>query len=205
MSSSLGASYRLAKVNLTMIQQQKQTNLSLHGHQIKTANQAGFTVIELLIVTLLSVMLMMAVSTVFMTFMLNSAKLSIEQSIKAEGSHTVDQIATILRNARTIESCTTDMVSVVVRDVDDQQLQIYTTPSLNGEHRIAVRNLTTNTTKNFTSADNTITPSLRFNCFSDDNSTFVSYSFGLKRGPGIEPDRDTAIINFSGSVEMRNL
>lgn len=63
-------------------------------------SKSGFTLIELMVVTTIVVLLLLSVSSMFMTFMLSNARTNITRQIKAEGSEMISQMEFVLRNAR---------------------------------------------------------------------------------------------------------
>lgn len=59
----------------------------------------GFTLIELLVVTTIVVLLLLSVSTVFMTFLISGARNNIMREIKAEGAEIIDKLEFTFRGA----------------------------------------------------------------------------------------------------------
>lgn len=62
----------------------------------------GFTLIELLVVTSIVIMLLLTISSMFMTFLISNARTNISRQIKAEGSEMIDRMEFVLRNARSV-------------------------------------------------------------------------------------------------------
>lgn len=66
------------------------------------SKNAGYTLIELMIVSTLVVLLMMTVTSLFMTFLVGNAQTNIRRQIKSEGNAMIDQLEYVFRNAKTI-------------------------------------------------------------------------------------------------------
>lgn len=62
----------------------------------------GFTLLELLVATSLTVVLMLAVSSVFMTFLLADARTNLRRQIQSEGAEMIHRMEFLLRNSKTI-------------------------------------------------------------------------------------------------------
>jgi prepilin-type N-terminal cleavage/methylation domain-containing protein len=166
------------------------------------SSQTGFTLVELLIVVSLAVLLMLAASSIFMTFLLGGAKTNIEQNIKSEGEFAMSRMELMLRNAKKLTSaCEEGMANISFESFDNLETtfevadeKIASSSSQLGNYYL-------------TSDENTIldSNSLNFDCYSgDNNAKYINISFALKRGSGDTPDRDTAIVNFERGVTMRN-
>jgi len=80
----------------------------------------GFTLIELLVVTGLMMMLLLGVSTLFVASLTNSAKMTLRQEMRAEGTYALDVISHAIRNAVFIEpsSCISNGSSLQISNPD---------------------------------------------------------------------------------------
>lgn len=61
--------------------------------------KAGFTLIELLVVAGITSILMLTVSSMFMTFMLSNARTNARRQLQAEGTAAINRIEFLIRNA----------------------------------------------------------------------------------------------------------
>lgn len=173
----------------------------------------GFTLIELLIVASLTVVIMLTVSSMLMTFLLTSQKASLQQRVKSEGESALSQMEFLLRNARKLTpnldgatTCNNDaanpMTSIAIQGFDGfiTTLQSYPTE----EPKIASYSSAINDYYYLTSDDVRLTD-LRFTCLTGaENSHYVGVTFGLAVGPGEQSDRETAVETFQTGVTLRN-
>jgi competence protein ComGC len=93
----------------------------MHKDNIQTSKSTGFTLIELLITTSLTVLLMITITSMFMTFLIGNSKTNIKKSVKEEGLHAISQMEFIMKNAlyvvdSTCTSGTSDTISIVNLD-----------------------------------------------------------------------------------------
>ncbi len=66
---------------------------------------SGFTLIEILVITGLTVILLLSASAIFMTFLLNQSLVTQKQQIKIEGDNALKQMVQVIREAKDIENC----------------------------------------------------------------------------------------------------
>jgi prepilin-type N-terminal cleavage/methylation domain-containing protein len=176
-------------------------------------NQAGFTLIELLVVAALTVLIMLTVTSLFMTFLITSQKASIEQKVKSEGETALSKIEFILRNSRKLvpnldggTTCNNDpdapMSSLAVEGLDGYITTLQTYPD--EEPKIASHSGAINDYYYLTSDETTLT-NLEFTCLTGaEDSHYVGVSFDLTIGTGISADRETAQETFQTGVTLRN-
>lgn len=176
---------------------------------------AGFTLIELLVVATLTVLIMMTVTTVFMTFLITSYKANIQQRVKNEGERALSQIEFTLRNAQRLSPnldgstiCNNDpdvpMTSLGVEGLDGYKTILQAYPA-GAEARIASHSTAINDYYYLTSDDTTLS-NLKFTCLAgeDANVYYITVSFDLKIGTGTTRDRETAIESFQSGLTLRN-
>jgi len=103
---------------------------SVNYHQPRL-RQPGFTLLELLITTVLSAMLLLGTSSLFMTFMLGSARTNIQRQISAEGQQIIGTLEFQIRNAKSVDTCTNTKLEMTRLDNSKFSVCIDTT-----NHRI---------------------------------------------------------------------
>lgn len=176
-------------------------------------NQKGFTLLELLIVAGLSVMLMMTVTTMFLTFIATSKKSSIKQKVHNEGESAITKIEFILRNSQKLVAgldgstiCNNDsqtpMSNLAVQGLDGYVTTLQTYPIEDGQ--IASYSTAINDYYYLTSEEVTLS-NLRFVCLTgEEDSYYVNVAFDLKIGSGSSNDKETAIESFQTGITLRN-
>lgn len=176
-------------------------------------NHRGFTLIEMMIVAGLSVMVMMTVTTMFLTFIVSSKKSNIKQKVHNEGEEALNKMEFTLRNAQKLVAgldgvtvCNNDnntpMTNIAVQGLDGYITTLQTYPLTNGQ--IASYSSAVNDYYYLTSDETTLS-NLKFICLTgQENSYYVNVSFDLKIGSGTSSDKDTTIEHFQTGVTLRN-
>lgn len=183
----------------------------------------GFTLIELLIVVSLSVIIMLAASSLFMTLLIGNTKTSTTKLIKDEGDYALSQMEFLIRNATNLESitddlntsngCTTTVGAPVVRTCDatmcalglesyDGGTTILGRVDDNGVAKIA------SNSGYLTSDAVTLISGPVFSCSEspDGVSRYIGITFTLRKGtPGVDQPRDIVQQVFSTGVQIRNI
>ncbi|MGD9129048.1 MAG: prepilin-type N-terminal cleavage/methylation domain-containing protein [Candidatus Woesebacteria bacterium] len=170
-------------------------------------SQAGFTLVELLVVTSLTVLLTLAATAIFLTSIITNTKIRMEQKIKAEGNQALSQIKTLIRNSARVNSSQCSAggqtnTSLVIENLD----QGTTTLTLDG-NRVASQSafLGGANTTYYLTTDHNNSPSLTFTCTSGANNSFyIDISLTLQQGTGATSGRETVIETFNGGVAVRN-
>ncbi|MBD3279697.1 MAG: hypothetical protein GF390_03230 [Candidatus Pacebacteria bacterium] len=159
----------------------------------------GFTLIEILVVSSLAIILMLAASALFMTFMISNTKINIDQKIKNEGNYALRQIEYLLRNSQEITStCPGTQNDISFTDLDGQ-----TTTIKADSGKIASES---SSTVYLTSDYSVLVDDPQFACYLGTNDTqYIEVSFSLKnRGGGSESSSDTSVQDFNTGITVRN-
>lgn len=153
----------------------------------------GFTLIELLISTTLIVLLMLGISSLFMTFLIGSAKTNTKTTIKEEGVYALSQMEFLLKNARYVgtdsDPCDTNMDEITVTSFDGGE-----TVFERDDERIA------SNSSYLTSKAVDISSGPRFDCTGTVGNRQVKISFTLRK---VTPD-GTESEEFESIVNVRN-
>jgi type II secretory pathway pseudopilin PulG len=168
-------------------------------------NSGGFTLIEVLVILSISVLMLLMVTSFFMTFIVGNAKAIFEQRLKREGETAINQMASMIRNSRTLVStCSLGMTSLSFTGIDNL------TTTLTGTNgRIASVSAITSpaTTFYLTSDFNQLTPvdTITFNCYeAENNQIYIEIDFTLQRGSSTQNDQTTLIRQFKTGLNLRN-
>lgn len=172
-------------------------------------NQAGFTLVELLVIVTLSVMLMLASSALFLTFLLGSTKVNRSQLVKNEGEHAMSQMEFLLRNAVQIlnngsgQICETGMEEITFESLDSG----VTTLSKENDPSDSIDKIASNSGVYLTSGDVTIADGPFFDCSesSDKLAQYISIRFTLRKGtPTLDEAKDIVEQEFISGVGIRS-
>lgn len=170
--------------------------------------QAGFTLLELLIIVSLSVMLMLSSSALFITFLLGNTKVNRMQSIKNEGEYAMAQMEFLLRNSLSLEPnnetfvCQADMESIAVKSIDGGVTTFFAEQDSDLQDKIA-----SNSGIYLTSGDVTLLDGPTFDCSesADKSARYVTISFTLRKGtPTLDEAKDIIEQEFISGVALRN-
>lgn len=175
-------------------------------------NNSGFTLIELLITTALTVLLMLGITSMFMTFLLGNSKTNTRKTVKEEGSYALSQMEFLLKNAHYIDetingnNCQDNMTEIDIVSLDGGTTTLGTieTPATSGVMKIASGSdgildedsiALTSDSVLFINGEE-----LLFDCSGPVGNRQVKINFGLSK---ITPD-GTVTESFSSNVNIRN-
>lgn len=170
--------------------------------------KSGFTLIELLIVVGVSVILMLAASALFMTFLISNTKVNNSQLVKEEGQFALKQMEFLLRNAIEIlpnsygQECTNGMSEISFKSLDGG------ITTLNIEDDGGADKIASNSGVYLTSDAVELTAGITFNCSQEDDQSHphVELEFTLRKGtPGLDKEREIAEETFRTSTTLRSL
>lgn len=164
----------------------------------------GFTLIELLITTSLTVLLMLTITTMFMTFLLGNSKTNVRKAIKEEGLHAISRMEFIIKNAHYFDeeasNCSPNQSTITIVGLDGGSTT-YSTVSDGGVNKIASTSATATT--HLTSSAVTLT-NLRFDCFGEVGNRRIRIRFALdKDAPTLGTDSNIS-ESFEATINMRN-
>lgn len=173
------------------------------AYQLPSPRQTGFTVLEVMIVLLMSSMLMLAASSVFLTMLTSRARSATDQILKSEGNYALQRMEFLIRNGISLQPnsqsiiCDDDptMTNLVVKSVDGGVTTFSLLPDLNdGSHP----KIASNSGTYLTSSAVEVSQGPTFTCNEDvtTGSRFVTIDFTLSKNNRSQ--------RFSTSVNMRN-
>lgn len=160
----------------------------------------GFTLIELLITTALSALLLLGISSLFMTFLLGNAKTNTKKTINQEGSFALGQMEFLIRNSQYIDEtsnpCTGGMSSITIVSLDGGSTTFAAVADTSDNNSIKLAS----NSAFLTSGAVTISSNPTFDCSGAVGNRQVGITFGLEK---ITPD-GTVTQQFNSSVSLRN-
>lgn len=192
------------------------TTLDRNHHPLHR-HQAGFTLIELMVVITLMVMLMLTASSVLFTTLVGTGKTGTSSLIKQEGDFAIDQIEFLLRNAIDLRpavqgdlsevTCAPSMDTITFKNYDNgiTTLSLLEDPSEGNSLKIA--SSSANGDAFLTSSRVEVVNGPVFSCTQsgDGSGTHIDVQFTLRKGtPGLDQARDIIEQTFQASVNVRN-
>lgn len=154
--------------------------------------QNGFTLLELLISTALTVVIMLTITALFTTFLLSNSKVSAKKNMKDAGVRAMSQIEFLIKNSYHLDEeltpCNGTMTSLALTSIDG------TTTVLEEVNGQIASNSATLTPSSFTLSD------LNFSCTGEKGYRKITISFTLEK---VTPDGDIS-EEFMSTVTMRN-
>ena len=168
----------------------------------------GFTLIELLIVIAIIVVLMLAASVVFMTFLISNSRINSAQLVKQEGQYALQQMEFLLRNAIELlpnelnQECETNMSEIKFNSIDGG------ITSLGIEEDGDTNKIASNSGIYLTSNSVEVTDGPTFDCTQDNDQShpYINITFTLRKGtPGIDQTRDIVEETFTTGTTLRSL
>jgi prepilin-type N-terminal cleavage/methylation domain-containing protein len=162
------------------------------ANSYRSNQTAGFTLIELLVATTLIVMLMLTISSIFMTLLMGNARTNMRKAIKAEGAYALNQMEFMLRNSVSLEvdDCQANSNQITFRSHD-------TLPTTFSSDLSRIASNSSYLTSPAVSAT-----SLIFDCSQQDGRKQVKISFTLSKAG--ESGTSNIAEDFSAFVTLRN-
>jgi len=170
-------------------------------------NQLGFTLVEILVVVVISSFIMLTSTTLFVSFITTNRKTKIQQRVKVDGNNALNHIEYLIRNAKVVNTCPiTNGISI---EFEDLQANIYAiTTDFNADPDIGDRIIITKNgvdTIHVTGSKNEVRD-LFFSCYQGSNDVqYVDISFRIERDLGSSEQTDRVNANFQTGVTVRNL
>jgi prepilin-type N-terminal cleavage/methylation domain-containing protein len=178
-------------------------------YKSKKSGLTGFTLIELLVVASLTALLMLAASSVFMTFMIGSAKIRLSQKIRTQGNLALEQIQFLLRNTTQVtdnelgDVCLDSMSQIALLSLDGSKTIIKTQDDGGIDKITLVTGTVASPIYSFLTADLADVSNLEFKCYTGEDSTnYVEVSFQLSKG--VVPNPGSFSETFKTGVTIRN-
>jgi prepilin-type N-terminal cleavage/methylation domain-containing protein len=142
----------------------------------------GFSLIELVVVIGLLALLMLAISGTMLMSVISSNRIRTATNIKQAGNYALGQIQTLVRNARSIESCSSN--TLIIQNLDG------------GQTTFAVLDNHIASGSAYLTPDNLIVPFFNMTCEPAVSPSLVKISFDLQDS--------VTTLHFETSVSLRN-
>lgn len=166
--------------------------------------QKAFTLLELLITSSITALLMLAITSLFISFLASAYKSRISQSLRESGNNTMIKIVEMIRNANEIGSyCNADYPLDYINLTGQDGL--YTLIKVEN-NQIASISATNKSYLTESSASQNHISNLLFKCYpTPEGKNYVEVNFSLHTGSGEEDNsaRSTS-LDFSSGVATRN-
>jgi prepilin-type N-terminal cleavage/methylation domain-containing protein len=179
---------------------------------ISSSHQAGYTLIELIIVIALTVILTLTAVSMFLTTLLGGGKTAAAERTKQAGQYAINQMSYLIRNSRKVSvntdgiTCGTGMTSLVIQG-QDQQTTTLLSQAVNGFTRIASKSGSLTTNSYLTPDDMNVKDALTFNCSTNNDGSpeVIHITFSLQKGNSTtDKARDIVVIPFETTVSLRS-
>ena len=173
--------------------------------------QAGFTLIELLVTVGITALMMLAVTSLFATFLLSAGKSRLSQRLRENGTAAMSKMTELLRNANSVSSNCSSATGegVVLTELSLISSDGLTTTLSELNDKIASSSAE-NGTYYLTSSSDSIEAdrlrNLQFTCYATETGNhYVSIDFSLSSSDQVEANSPTAsTLDFSSGVSLRN-
>jgi type II secretory pathway pseudopilin PulG len=178
--------------------------LKTKSQTVHQSHQAhGFTLIEVLVITTLTVIILPSTVVLFMTFLLNQARLTQKQKIKAAGDNALKQIEQAVRGAKKVDPCEPpDLLnpSLTFYDFTGARGVI----GLSGDTIASTATPVTGTSVNYTlTPEGLVASGVNLGCYNGQDAQIIRVRFTLS-GSGEGLISDTISQEFSTSIHLRN-
>jgi competence protein ComGC len=169
--------------------------MTLQNTQV-SKNQSGFTLVEVLVTTSLTVMIMLTITSMFMTFLVSNSKTNIKKVVKEEGLHAMNQIEFILKNAYYLDetnyACDIDMPALEVVSLDGG-----ITNFSNQGGKIASNSASL-------TSDEVVLSNFNFDCTGTVGNRSIKIYFELQKDAPTLSENESVSESFESTVNIRN-
>ena len=166
-------------------------------------NQTGFTLVELLITTSLTVMLMLTITTMFMTFLVGNSKTNIRKKVKEEGLVALSQMEFIIKNAYYVEGTCGTGTTIDITSLDGGTTT-YSQQTVDGINKIASTSAALPPVTKYLTSDSVNISNLNFVCTGETGNRQVIVSFSLTKNAPTLGEESIITEDFKSIINMRN-
>lgn len=164
--------------------------------------KTGFTLIEVLVISGLTVIIMLSTVSLFMTFLISQARITQKQQLKNAGNSAIQQMTQILREVKAIDPCISAASNTIVFTNLDNKSGSYQLGTFdNGNNGIYYT--LDGAARPITSEDMDII-SFITNCYVGQQSQLVKITFVLQNSKIQGPSGEPLSQEFSANVQLRN-
>lgn len=164
--------------------------------------KAGFTLIEVLVISGLAVIIMLSTVSLFMTFLISQARVTQKQQLKNAGNSAIQQMTQILREVKSISPCSPVTSNTIVFTNLDNKAGSYQLGTFSNGNQGIYYTLD-GITHPVTSEDMDII-SFSSNCYAGQQSQLVKITFVLQNPKIQGPSGDPLNQQFSTDIQLRN-
>lgn len=173
-----------------------QTSLAPNSRNTTPTSQTGFTLIEILVTTSLTVLIMLTITSMFMTFLVSNSKTNIKKIVKEEGLYAMSQMEFILKNAyyldETTHACTADMDTIEVVSLDGGVTTFSDQAGKIASNSAAL------------TSDQVTLSSLNFDCSGEVSNRSIKIYFELQKNAPTLSEDSSVTQTFESTVNIRN-
>lgn len=167
-------------------------------------NQKAFTLLELLVTSSITSLLMLAISSLFITFLATAYKSRISQNLRESGNNAMRQITDMIRNSSEITSrCNKDQPLDYIALIGTDGLESTIAES---DNRIASISANEKFYLTESSSSASYVNNLVFKCYpTPENTKYIEIEFTLHAGDNVASNsaRSTT-LDFSSGIVTRN-
>ena len=164
---------------------------------------SGFTLIEVLVMTGITVILLLSATTIFMTFLVNQSLVMQKQKIKIDGDNALKQMTQMLREAREVVNC--DDVSadqeIIYKNISGE-VSTFSVMEDSGTQRIASASGEPVATTFLTSGEFEVSD-FSPDCMEENEAYLVTVTFNLTDN-SLSFSQNPLQQNFTTKVSLRN-
>lgn len=162
---------------------------------------AGFTLIEILVTVTLTALIMMGISTLFISFITSAGKSRLSQSIRENGTVAMQKMIEELRNAKAIDPTITCDGSTTYNSLSFINTDETVSTLAASDGKI---NLTIVDSNYFLTSDSNQLSGLEFVCYDSEAAKYIEISFTLASSTATTNSPTHSQLDFKSGVALRN-
>jgi prepilin-type N-terminal cleavage/methylation domain-containing protein len=173
---------------------------------LQPSAKAGFTLIEILVTVSITALIMMGITSLFISFIVSAGKSRISQSVRESGTVAMQKMIEELRNAQAISlspsQCngSTEYSSLSFIKTDANNNEVAGNFSSQTERIL----FTENSAEYYLTSDNHILRNLTFVCYGAETAKYIDISFTLASSADTANSPTHSQLDFKSGVSLRN-
>lgn len=174
-------------------------------NSLQQSKQTGFTLIEILVTVSLTALIMMGITSLFITFIMQAGKSRISQSVRENGTVAMQKMIEELRNAKNVGSVTYPCDGNARNRIDfvnANQIISY----LSENTTLDRIELNVDGTLYYLTSDLNANDNLRllyFTCYPTDSGKYVDISYTLSTSNDVL-STSNSLLKFQSGISLRN-
>lgn len=174
---------------------------------LQSSSLAAFTLIEILVTVSITALIMLGITSLFISFIMSAGKSRISQSVRESGTVAMQKIIEELRNAKSIDlnlsQCngSATLTTLPFKKTDADNAEVDASFSKSTSNRIL---FTEDGNSYYLTGDNHVLQELNFVCHGGEMPKYIEINFTLASSTTTTNSPSQSKLDFKSGVTLRN-